>query len=253
MEQQRVRRHERLSLDKRPRKKKPSSSLKSSQKNRLRDKSEVKRKSQKNLRSPSRQKPQRRKTQSKLQKNRFSSKNRWLRNLLDLLFYIITLGLICMSILFAFSDDQNKTIFGYRIFNVLTNSMAPNERDQKSGGFYAGDVIIVKDIQGDTAKEGEVITYRPSMKSEAFLTHRVVKKLDHLDKVKGTYYITKGDNNDTEDLPISEKQVVGKKIIVFPKVGAVLKFIRKNFAVSVIFMLSVFGFILVIKMYIFSK
>ncbi|OJG50761.1 signal peptidase I [Enterococcus haemoperoxidus] len=188
-----------------------------------------------------------------MQKNRFSSKNRWLRNLLDLLFYIITLGLICMSILFAFSDDQNKTIFGYRIFNVLTNSMAPNERDQKSGGFYAGDVIIVKDIQGDTAKEGEVITYRPSMKSEAFLTHRVVKKLDHLDKVKGTYYITKGDNNDTEDLPISEKQVVGKKIIVFPKVGAVLKFIRKNFAVSVIFMLSVFGFILVIKMYIFSK
>lgn len=158
-----------------------------------------------------------------------------------------------MSILFAFSDDQNKTIFGYRVFNVLTNSMAPNERDQKPGGFYAGDVIIVKNIQGDTAKEGEVITYRPSMKSEAFLTHRVVKKLDRLDKLKGTYYITKGDNNDTEDLPISEKQVVGKKIFVFPKVGAVLKFIRKNFAVSVIFMLSVFGFILVIKMYIFSK
>lgn len=251
MEQRRVKRHK-SSSDERPRKKKPSSSSKSRQK-KSHNKSSVNGKNQKSLQSLSRQKTQKKKQRSNVQKNRSSLKSNRLKKFLDLLFYIITLGVICMSILFAFSDDQNKTIFGYRIFNVLTNSMAPNERDQKSGGFYAGDVIIVKDIQGDTAKEGEVITYRPSMKSEAFLTHRVVKKLDHLDKVKGTYYITKGDNNDTEDLPISEKQVVGKKIIVFPKVGAVLKFIRKNFAVSVIFMLSVFGFILVIKMYIFSK
>ncbi|MGX7265789.1 signal peptidase I [Enterococcus crotali] len=251
MEQRRVKRH-RSSSDERPRKKKPSSSSKSRQK-KSHNKSSVNGRNQKSLQSLPRQKTQKKKQRSNVQKNRSSLKSKRLKKFLDLLFYIITLGLICMSILFAFSDDQNKTIFGYRIFNVLTNSMAPNERDQKSGGFYAGDVIIVKDIQGDTAKEGEVITYRPSMKSEAFLTHRVVKKLDHLDKVKGTYYITKGDNNDTEDLPISEKQVVGKKIIVFPKVGAVLKFIRKNFAVSVIFMLSVFGFILVIKMYIFSK
>lgn len=251
MEQRRVKRH-RSSSDERPRKKKPSSSSKSRQK-KSHNKSSVNGRNQKSLQSLPRQKTQKKKQRSNVQKNRSSLKSKRLKKILDLLFYIITLGLICMSILFAFSDDQNKTIFGYRIFNVLTNSMAPNERDQKTGGFYAGDVIIVKDIQGDTAKEGEVITYRPSMKSDAFLTHRVVKKLDHLDKVKGTYYITKGDNNDTEDLPISEKQVVGKKIIVFPKVGAVLKFIRKNFAVSVIFMLSVFGFILVIKMYIFSK
>ncbi|ALS02947.1 hypothetical protein ATZ33_16640 [Enterococcus silesiacus] len=253
MEQRRVKRHRNSSLDERPRKKKPSSSSKSRQKKQTYNKSSVNGKNPKTLRPQSRQKSRQKKQQSKVRKKRSSLKNKGVKKILDLLFYIITLGLICMSILFAFSDDQNKTIFGYRIFNVLTNSMAPNERDQKPGGFYAGDVIIVKDIQGDTAKKGDVITYRPSMKSEAFLTHRVVKKLDHLNKSKGTYYITKGDNNDTEDLPISEKQVVGKKIIVFPKIGAVLKFIRKNFIVSIIFMLSIFGFILVIKMYIFSK
>ncbi|WP_348920834.1 signal peptidase I [Enterococcus rotai] len=253
MKQQRVKRHRNSSLDEQPRKKKPSSNSKRTQKKQPYDKSSVGGKNRRRTRQPSKQKPQKKKQQLKMQKNRSSPKNKMLKNVLDLLFYIITLGLICMSILFAFSDDQNKTILGYRIFNVLTNSMAPNERDQKQGGFYAGDVIIVKDIQGNTAKEGEVITYRPSMKSEAFLTHRVIKKLNHLNETKGTYYVTKGDNNDTEDLPISEKQVVGKKILVFPKIGTILKFIRKNFIVSIIFMLSVFGFILVIKMYVFSK
>ncbi|MEI5994847.1 signal peptidase I [Candidatus Enterococcus mansonii] len=241
MEQRKKKKHRKSSQDRQPRKKNQRKLQQESNENR------------KKRNRPGQDRLSKKRKRSAVHKKKRSLKKEWLKNLLDLLFYVVTLGLISMSVLFAFSGDQNKTIFGYRIFSVRTNSMAPNKRDQQSGGFYAGDVIIVKDIPGNQAKTGDVITYHPSMESKAFLTHRVVKKLDQLNGHKGIYYVTKGDNNNTEDLPISEKQVVGKKLIVFPKIGGILKFIRENFVVSIIFILSVFGFILVIKMYIFSK
>lgn len=170
----------------------------------------------------------------------------------SLLFYVITFGIIVTSILFAFSDSEEKNLFGYRILGVLTDSMSP-QKDSPSGGFYAGDVIIVKDIPGDGAKVGEVLTYHPNIESKTFLTHRVVKKMDELEGDPGPFYITKGDANNTEDVPIHAKQVVGKTVFVLPKIGSVLSFVRDNFIISTIFIVSLFGFIVVMRMYFFNN
>lgn len=169
-----------------------------------------------------------------------------------LLFYIFTMGIILTSVLFAFSDSEDKNLFGYRVLAVLTDSMSPQEKSP-SGGFYAGDVIIVKDIPGDDAKVGDILTFHPNIDSKTFLTHRVVKKMDTLEGDPGPFYITKGDANNTEDVPIHSKQVVGKTVFVLPKIGSVIGFVRENFVISTIFVISLFGFIVVMRMYFFSN
>lgn len=171
----------------------------------------------------------------------------------NIIFYGFILLVITGSIIFATTRNSDKSILGYRFFAVLTDSMVPREPKKQKGGFHSGDIIIVKNIVGSEAAVGDVITFRPSIKSQAFLTHRVKKKLDHLGETKGTYYITQGDANLAEDVPVSEQQVVGKKIAVIPKVGAFLKFVRENTLVSMIFLISVFGFITIIRYYILNK
>ncbi|ALS01721.1 S26 family signal peptidase [Enterococcus silesiacus] len=181
------------------------------------------------------------------------SKNPVYTVLFNVVFYGFILIMILGSIAFATTGNTDKSVLGYRFFGVLTDSMVPRDPEKQKGGFHSGDIIIVKNIAGDQAKVGDIITFRPSIKSQAFLTHRVKEKLDHLGDTKGTYYITQGDANLAEDVPINEKQVIGKKVTVIPKVGAFLSFIRENPVVSIIFLISVFGFITIIRYYILNK
>lgn len=170
----------------------------------------------------------------------------------NIIFYGFVLFMVVGSALFAAGGNENNSILGYRIFGVLTDSMVPRNASQKDG-FHSGDIIIVKNIVGNAAEVGDIITFRPSIKSKSFLTHRVKQKMDHLGENKGTYYITQGDANLAEDVPVNEKQVVGKKVFSIPKIGAILDFIRKNPEVSIIFLVSVFGFITVFRYYILNK
>lgn len=173
--------------------------------------------------------------------------------LFNVLFYAFILFILGASILFATSKNTDKSVLGYRFFGVLTDSMVPRNPKIQKGGFHSGDIIVIKNIAGDEAEVGDIITFRPNIKSQTFLTHRVKKKLDHLGEVKGTYYITQGDANLAEDVPVNEKQVVGKKVFVVPKVGSLLNFVSKNLVVSIIFIISVFGFITIIRYYILNK
>ncbi|MBP1046471.1 signal peptidase I [Enterococcus sp. BWM-S5] len=169
--------------------------------------------------------------------------------LLNVLFYVFILSIVVGSVLFATSNDENKSFLGYRFFGVLTDSMVPRDPKTQKGGFHSGDIIIVRDIPGESAEVGDIVTFRPSITSQAFLTHRVKEKMDKLGETEGVYYITQGDANKAEDVPISAKQVVGKKVFVIPKVGGVLNFVQDNVVVSVVFILSVFGFITIIRYY----
>ncbi|OEG12282.1 signal peptidase I [Enterococcus termitis] len=173
--------------------------------------------------------------------------------IMNSLFYGVILLMVIGSLIFAVSKDQNKSFLGYRFFGVLTDSMVPRDPKTQKGGFHAGDVIIVKNIAGEDAEVGDIITFRPNINSKAFLTHRVKEKLDHLDNHEGTYYITQGDANLVEDTPVNSEQVVGKKIAVLPKIGGILNFITNNLLLSIVFLFSVFGFITVMKHYVLNK
>lgn len=168
------------------------------------------------------------------------------------MFYSLIILIIGGSIFFVTSKDSNKSFLGYRVFGVLTDSMVPRDPQIQKDGFSSGDIIIVKNIQGDQLKVGDIATFRPTIDGKSFLTHRVKKKLDGLGDQKGTYYITQGDANKAEDIPIHEKQIVGKKVFVIPKIGGILEFVRENFVLSIILLISIVGFVTVLRYYTFT-
>lgn len=167
----------------------------------------------------------------------------------NLLFYVVTIGLIVSALMFAFNGDEEKNIMGMQVFNVRTNSMVPRDPSKQKGGFRAGDVIVIKRIPGSAVKEGDIVTFHPNAKSQTYLTHRVVKVVDELNGEKGPFMITQGDANLTEDSPTPVNQVVGKKVLAIPKLGLLFQFVREHIIVTIVFLLSLFGSIILLKIY----
>lgn len=190
------------------------------------------------------------------QKTNLNKKHTKLAALFNVLFYVIMLGIFFGAGIMAIMQQQDKSFNGYRMFGVLTDSMVSPGNKIKKGGFHSGDVIIIKEVKAKDLKKGDVITYRPSTnpdsKSTNYLTHRVVKVEKNPEGKKGYYFTTRGDANKTDDMPMSEKALVGKVVGRIPKVGGVLSYIKENFILSVIFILSVVGFFWVIRMYILA-
>ncbi len=82
--------------------------------------------------------------------------------------YLVAAAILIGAILFAFNTSQDKALFGYRYYNVITPSMSPT--------YNQGDMIFVKLCDASEIQVGDVITYNPSNNtdSETYLTHRVI-------------------------------------------------------------------------------
>ncbi|MCT4607111.1 MAG: signal peptidase I [Marinisporobacter sp.] len=89
---------------------------------------------------------------------------------------------------------------------IATGSMEPMIKP--------GDVIIVKKIDGNNVKIGEVIQFR---RDNILISHRVIEiKEDD----QGKSYRTKGDNNSAPDSDfVKPEQIKGKITYVVPKIG----------------------------------
>ena len=166
----------------------------------------------------------------------------------NLLFYSIIIALLAGSTLFAFSNNPQKSYFGYRIYNVLTNSMVGEAEDC----FNAGDIIIVKLTEPEEVEIGDIITFVPGRDERSYLTHRVVEVNHELNGIPGIYFVTRGDANNSDDPPISGSMLVGKKVFTISGMGAVIKFIRANFVITIIFVVATFAFIMLLRYY-FAK
>ncbi|MBO0472378.1 signal peptidase I [Enterococcus sp. DIV0840] len=169
----------------------------------------------------------------------------------NLVFYGVIIGIILMSVMFSFSSKSTASIFGYRFYTVLTNSMVPQENGPK-GGFYAGDIVIVKLMDGNKVKKDDIVTFAVGDGSR-YLTHRMVERKEELNGEKGDYLITKGDANKSNDPPITADRVLGKVVFAVPKVGSIIEFAREEFWACLVCILSLYGFFLVLKAYLFSS
>ncbi|MEO1769945.1 signal peptidase I [Candidatus Enterococcus ferrettii] len=165
----------------------------------------------------------------------------------NLFFYTLTIGILLSSLMFAFSEKSDAAIFGYRFYQVLTNSMAP-QPDSPSRGFYAGDIVLVKMTDGSQVKEGDIVTFQVG-EGDRYLTHRMMERLTELNGQPGDYIVTKGDANNSKDPPISADRVYGKVAFVIPKMGSVLNFVQENLWLCLVCVVSTFGFFLVLKAY----
>ena len=131
---------------------------------------------------------------------------------------IITLVLIFVAFItlnVILSRDRGYTpIFGSAFVSVQSGSMEgekPFWAEEKQDGFNEGDLIKIT-LLNDTAKAaletGDIITFYQTIGGERQMnTHRIVSKYS---VGSNSYFITKGDRNDIEDLAaVSADSVIG--------------------------------------------
>ncbi len=152
------------------------------------------------------------------------SKSNFILKIINIIFYFCLAIILSASVIFAINNNPRKSLFGYRFYNVLTNSMKAGKHDD----FASGDIIIVKIMDAKNIKVGDIITFMPKFDSKFYLTHRVVDIKDKFNETKEIFFITKGDANKVEDPPISSDKFIGKKVFTIPFVGRALKFFHKN-------------------------
>lgn len=189
-------------------------------------------------------------------KDKVKKKKSLVTILLNIAFYVVTIGIVLGAVLFAVSKDSDKSFFGYRFYTVLTNSMLPKDPKTQKGGFAAGDMIIIKQVDPDSLEVGDIITYDLLVaegQNDAVLTHRIINKLDNFEDSGKTYYETQGDFNSGKDgRPVSPEQINGKKVFAIPKVGKMMTFLRDNWFVSLGLLLAFIALLQSLKFY-FAK
>lgn len=149
--------------------------------------------------------------------------------------YCLSFFIVIAAILFAASKSPNKSMFGFRYYTVLTNSMVPE--------FSSGDMIFVKVSDAKSIQTGDIITFNPSSGSDAYLTHRVTEKITNYQGTGVTCFRTKGDANKDEDsFLIDEDRVIGKVQFHVPRLGVIVRFVqlRWYFILPLIVLLFVF-------------
>ena len=125
---------------------------------------------------------------------------RWLVNGLTVFLLIILIMVIYGKCVLMFTDNKYPNYFGYTLFEVASGSMEPT--------LYTHDVILIK-ITNDKLKQDDIIAFN---NENAIITHRIIF-------IDGNVITVKGDNNNTVDMPINRKQVIGKVVKIFPKFG----------------------------------
>jgi signal peptidase I len=151
---------------------------------------------------------------------------------------VLVLVLICSFYIMLSSKitGGQPSIFGNQLMLVLSGSMEPN--------IATGSVVGVKAVDDKTSlKKDDIITFYSPIKENTIVTHRIID-------IKGTgeftEYITKGDNNQTEDpRPVPAQKVIGKfSGLEIPYLGYVLQFLQSKSGIALSLIIP--GLILII-------
>jgi len=139
--------------------------------------------------------------------------------------FILCLILIFFILLNIFSMN-NKSLFGFRIYRVISGSMQP--------ALQIGDVIIVK--KSNNYYERDIITYSNGLTT---ITHRIIA-------INNDEVITKGDANEVDDKPINKEQIIGKFFLRISNFSLFSMILSKNVIYLIMIFLLVLIFLLVI-------
>lgn len=121
---------------------------------------------------------------------------------------------IIMVFQIIFSKEKIPTLFGYKPIIVVSDIMKEE--------IEYGDLIIIKSVDTDTLKKGDIITYWYG--NQILITDRI----DNIEeKNQEIVYTTKGDNNENVDeYKTSYKQVEGKYQFRIKGLGNVLLYLK---------------------------
>ncbi len=138
--------------------------------------------------------------------------------------WLIVALAVCMMIFTIVSvntfDRSDRSIFGYKAFIVLSDSM-------KKTDFDAGDLILSKEVDPSTLQVGDIISYQ-STNTENYgeiVTHKIRELTKDPEGNPG--FITYGTTTDTNDENIvTYSFVLGKYQTKLPGVGKFFQFLK---------------------------
>lgn len=142
----------------------------------------------------------------------------------NILIWLMVALAVCMMIFTVVSvntfDRSDRSLFGFKAFIVLSDSMSKTD-------FDAGDLVLVKEVDPSTLKEGDIIAYTSQNTSNygETVTHKIRKLTTDANGAAG--FITYGTTTDTDDeTVVTYPYVLGKYKTRIPKVGKFFQFLK---------------------------
>lgn len=124
----------------------------------------------------------------------------------------VTTALVVLVVVFAVFLMGSRLV-GFQVFHVVSPSMEPT--------YSEGDLIYVKEVDPDSIKIGDPITFVLN-EDLVVATHRVVA----IDS-ENRQFTTKGDANKTEDAaPVHFNNLIGVPVFAIPLLGYVSAYIQ---------------------------
>lgn len=142
----------------------------------------------------------------------------------NILVWIIVVFSVLMMIFTVVSvntfDRSDRNLFGYKAFIVLSDSM-------KATDFDAGDLVLVKEVDPSTLKEGDIISYTSQNTSNfgETVTHKI--RMITTDQNGQPGFITYGTTTNTDDeTVVTYDYVLGKYQTRLKGVGSFFQFLK---------------------------
>ena len=138
------------------------------------------------------------------------------------------------------NKDKIPSVFGYKPFIVLSGSMETK--------IHKGDLIITKIIEPEALKIDDIIAFREH-EDNTVITHRIIDIIENEGK---TYFITKGDNNNTQDQNLVElNDVEGIYVLRIPGIGSIMNSLSEPTTIIIVLLgitlIFVIGFVIANK------
>lgn len=147
-----------------------------------------------------------------------------LNSIENILIWLLVAVTVCMVIFTVLSvrtfDHSDREIFGYSAFIVMSDSMSRTD-------FDAGDVVLVKNVDPSTLKEGDIIAFMSVEKDNygETVTHKIRQLTTDADGNPG--FITYGTTTDTDDFAVvTYDYILGKYQWHIPKIGSFFHFLK---------------------------
>lgn len=137
------------------------------------------------------------------------------------LLVLLAVSMMIFTVISVTTFNRNdRSIFGYKMYIVNTDSMAATD-------FGAGSLIFVKEVPPSTLEEGDIITFM-SQDTDSFgetVTHKIRKKTTDAEGNPG--FITYGTTTNTDDKTIvTYPYVLGKYQNHVPGLGTFFNFLK---------------------------
>ena len=117
-------------------------------------------------------------------------------------------------------DRADRSLFGYKAFIVLSDSMSKTD-------FNAGDLVLVREVEPASLREGDIIAYTSQNTSNygETVTHKIRRLTTGANGEPG--FVTYGTTTDTDDeTVVTYPYVIGKYTGHIPKVGTFFQFLK---------------------------